>query len=292
MARGSSDVGVARRSRTHGGGPAHLSHWLRPALPSRPAAQLRAPRGPGRPCTPSTSSRPSAWGCSVGFAARRVAAHRERDRGTWGKASHQEPPRHDSTCRKVRKGCFWNTGQCRLSVETPEQRGCLGPLGGLKGHAGHLRPAPPPLHRLGVQTPRLPGDPFLPRPGRSCAQRGLLYRAAASRRCGRGRTWAVPCGHRSRMWAAPRRGHRARDVSSPPGPWATAQDLSEAGCRVSHWLVCLSWASCPVAGLACRRAAPWSCPLSPLGPAGGQPRLHRQGPEGLIRPGPASPLPL
>lgn len=74
----------------------------------------------------------------------------------------------------------------------------------------------------------------------------------------------------------PLRGHRARDVSSPLGPWATAQDLSEAASRVSHWLVCLSWASCPVAGLACRRAAPWSCPLSPVGPAGGQPRLHRQ----------------
>lgn len=138
MARGSSDVGVARRSRTHGGGPAHPSHWLPPALPSRPAAQLRAPRGPGAPAPPARAPDPAPGAVPWGLLP-----------GGW----------HDSTCRKVRNRCFWNTGQCHLSVETPEQRGCLGPLGGLKGHWGHLRPAPP-----RAPSPRCPDSSVTRRP--------------------------------------------------------------------------------------------------------------------------------
>lgn len=159
MARGSSDVGVARRSRTHGGGPAHPSHWLPPALPSHPPPSSEPPEGRAAPAPPARAPDPAPGAVPWGLLP-----------GGW----------HDSTCRKVRNRCFWNTGQCHLSVETPEQRGCLGPLGGLKGHGGHLRPAPP-----RAPSPRRPDSsvtrrPFLPRPERSCTQRG------------RGRTWAAP----------------------------------------------------------------------------------------------------
>lgn len=249
MARGSSDVGVARRSRTHAvAPPTHLTGCLRPS-PHGPPPSSEPPEGRAAPAPPARAPDPAPGAVPWGLLP-----------GGW----------HDSTCRKVRNRCFWNTGQCHLSVETPEQRGCLGPLGGLKGHGGHLRPAPP-----RAPSPRCPDSSVTRRPLPPTTRTQLRP------------AWPGPdVGSPLRPpeqdvgSTPPPRGHRARDMSSPLGPWATAQDLSEAASRVSHWLVCLSWASCPVAGLACRRAAPWSCPLSPLGPAGGQRGSIARGREG------------
>lgn len=249
MARGSSDVGVARRSRTHAvAPPTHLTGCVRPS-PHGPPPSSEPPEGRAAPAPPARAPDPAPGAVPWGLLP-----------DGW----------HDSTCRKVRNRCFWNTGQCHLSVETPEQRGCLGAPRGAERPRRALKTGP--STRSIASESRLLSYQETPS--------SHDQNAAAPSVAGAGRGQAPPpCGH------------RARDMSSPLGPWATAQDLSEAASRVSHWLVCLSWASCLVAGLACRRAAPWSCPLSPLGPAGGQPRLHRQGPRRLITPGPASPPP-